>query len=291
MKNSSLLLLILSLAVLPCTAQVGINKDDPDPSSILHIDDTYRGVIFPRIANDAALTKTTDGLIYYNTTEKRFRYYNGTEWQCVNPWNSTPNPNEIVTDKAVIVNNTIKGFGTTPLGGIIMWSGDVSTNFDGTGKGTGNLNGWAICNGANGTPDLRGRFIVGYNGTSYTLGATGGNNSVTLTAANIPPHKHSVQGEGATINITSSGSHNHTGTTTAILKKSKSVGKNSGSGEGAQDDGAPVGGITINNQVHTHPNSSFNGVVGDGSGNGLGTQTNIDIRPQYYSLLYIMRIQ
>ena len=38
--------------------------------------------------------------------------------------------------------------------------------------------GWYLCNGSNGTPDLRDRFIVGA-GNSYSHGATGG--SVTAT--------------------------------------------------------------------------------------------------------------
>ena len=51
--------------------------------------------------------------------------------------------------------------------------------------------GWAICNGQNGTPDLRDRFIVG-TGSSYNLGNTGGANSVTLTTAQMPSHKHTT---------------------------------------------------------------------------------------------------
>lgn len=51
--------------------------------------------------------------------------------------------------------------------------------------------GWAICNGQNGTPDLRDRFIVG-TGSSYSLGNTGGANSVTLTTAQMPSHKHTT---------------------------------------------------------------------------------------------------
>ena len=52
--------------------------------------------------------------------------------------------------------------------------------------------GWAICNGQNGTPDLRDRFIVG-TGSSYNLGNTGGANSVTLTVAQIPAHTHTYE--------------------------------------------------------------------------------------------------
>lgn len=49
------------------------------------------------------------------------------------------------------------GTGTTtgaylvPVGGIIMWSGSIASI----------PTGWVLCNGSNGTPDLRNRFIVG----------------------------------------------------------------------------------------------------------------------------------
>ena len=44
--------------------------------------------------------------------------------------------------------------------------------------------GWAICNGSNGTPDLRDRFIVG-SGSTYSAGSTGGSADAT-----IPSHSH-----------------------------------------------------------------------------------------------------
>lgn len=60
--------------------------------------------------------------------------------------------------------------------------------------------GWALCDGTAGTPDLRGRFIVGTSGVApYTFGNSGGAGSVTLTEANIPPHTHTFtthQGAG-----------------------------------------------------------------------------------------------
>jgi microcystin-dependent protein len=76
--------------------------------------------------------------------------------------------------------NTVFGNGTIPIGGIIMWSGAVSSI----------PSGWALCNGANGTPNLRNRFIVGAGG-DYNPGDAGGSNSVTLTTAQIPEHSHS----------------------------------------------------------------------------------------------------
>lgn len=60
--------------------------------------------------------------------------------------------------------------------------------------------GWAICDGQNGTPDLRGRFIVatGQNVTpavgdlnpTYTLGNTGGENTHQLSYNELPKHSH-----------------------------------------------------------------------------------------------------
>ncbi|MBI4325506.1 MAG: tail fiber protein [Chloroflexi bacterium] len=66
-----------------------------------------------------------------------------------------------ITSSGVVVPspNTISGYGTIPLGGIIMWSGSSVPD------------GWALCNGQNGTPDLRNRFIVG-SGGEYTTGNT-----------------------------------------------------------------------------------------------------------------------
>lgn len=51
--------------------------------------------------------------------------------------------------------------GLVPRGVIAMW------------RGTTPPAGWALCNGQNGTPDLRDRFIVGAGG-GYAVGTTGG---------------------------------------------------------------------------------------------------------------------
>ena len=53
---------------------------------------------------------------------------------------------------------------------------------------------WALCDGQNGTPDLRGRFIVGAGGT-YAVGAKGGFDTVTLSVAQMPSHKHGIYGD------------------------------------------------------------------------------------------------
>ena len=83
-----------------------------------------------------------------------------------------------------------------PLGTIIMYAPASTSEFDGTGLGVGaNVIGWAICNGSNGTRDMRSRFVVGYNESDAdynTIGETGGAKTVSLTAAQNGPHTHTV---------------------------------------------------------------------------------------------------
>ena len=66
---------------------------------------------------------------------------------------------------------------TFPIGMIVMWYGTTVPN------------GWAICDGSNGTPDLRDKFIVGA-GYSYGKGATGGEKEVILSENELPLHSH-----------------------------------------------------------------------------------------------------
>ncbi len=90
------------------------------------------------------------------------------------------------------------GGSSIPTGGIIIWSGtEVPT-------------GWALCDGTNGTPDLRGRFVLGAGG-AYNPGDTGGSEEVTLTVAQLPAHKFSYSYKAnGTSNVLSSngGSYN-----------------------------------------------------------------------------------
>lgn len=53
--------------------------------------------------------------------------------------------------------------------------------------------GWALCDGTNGTPDLRGRFIYGFDSkkNSNKLFQYGGEENHALNIAEIPPHAHS----------------------------------------------------------------------------------------------------
>lgn len=80
----------------------------------------------------------------------------------------------------------------SPSGVIALWSGSEASI----------PSGWLLCNGLNGTPDLRDRFVVGA-GSHYARNDTGGANTVTTTgtvtiaghtlaASEIPKHTHSA---------------------------------------------------------------------------------------------------
>lgn len=61
----------------------------------------------------------------------------------------------------------------------------IAANFDGTGLGTNERLGWAICNGNNGTRNRQGRVALQYDPTNYpTLGAIGGSKDAVLVAHN-----------------------------------------------------------------------------------------------------------
>lgn len=67
--------------------------------------------------------------------------------------------------------------GVIPVGGILMWT---QSNIP---------DGWALCNGENGTPDLTSWFVMGAGG-GHNVGETGGAATVTLSIEQLPPHTH-----------------------------------------------------------------------------------------------------
>lgn len=103
-----------------------------------------------------------------------------------------------VGDGVTTWNALIEPFPAIPIGGVIQFSGSVATL---------SAN-WQLCDGTNGTPDLRDRFIVGAEGT-YPQGSIGGANTVALSVAEMPSHSHTVDPPSTT---SSSDSHSHTAT-------------------------------------------------------------------------------
>ena len=83
---------------------------------------------------------------------------------------------------------SLTGIVAVPSGCILIWSGAANAI----------PSGFVLCNGSNGTPDLRGKFVVGYHDGNgdYDVGDTGGAETVTLTTAQIPSHKHDTNIDG-----------------------------------------------------------------------------------------------
>ncbi len=181
----------------------------------------------------------------------------------------------------------VQALAPVPAGGIIMWSGSIGTI----------PTGWAICNGLNGTPDLRNKFVVAA-GDTYSPNDTGGENSVQLTENEIPSHTHTTSSDG---------SHSHTGSvSTATLRGSfsfvKGIEEPSASGvftknfqqatnglHASGSTGEGSGGWDFNGD-HSHTVSINN----DGShthniSNTGGGQAH-ENRPPYYALAYIMKL-
>ncbi|MDE3185291.1 MAG: hypothetical protein KGM16_17905 [Bacteroidota bacterium] len=101
----------------------------------------------------------------------------------------------------------LKPAGMVPKGIISMWSGaivDIPW-------------GYALCDGTNGTPNLSGRFIVGYNATDTdynAIGKSGGEKQHILTIAEMPAHTHTQTGIAAANSGTSgTGANNGTSNT------------------------------------------------------------------------------
>lgn len=150
-----------------------------------------------------------------------------------------------------------------PVGGIIIWSGS-SSNIP---------SGWRLCDGLEGTPDLRDRFVVGAGGNSYHVGDTGGEAAHTLTTAELPSHSH---GSG-TLTTNNAGEHRHT--YTCNYGETSSV---SGVGGPSSTNPANEGNPTSYDGIHTHAISGSTAAAGSGA-----AHNNL---PPYYALCYIMRI-
>lgn len=246
-----LLFAALALSAQCIKAQVGIGTVNPDTKVILHIQSKNKGILLPQI-NDTSVVEKREGSLIYNTETNKFKYFRSPYWISVNPLNADVNDNVTATGDLTVTNNltvglqaslntdangevaetgnltvngqrvdapnatvtanTFIGNGTIPVGGIIMWSGSTESIPEG----------WALCDGQNRTPDLRGRFIVGLsnndtkdhggyensekNNPDYlTIEATGGNNFVTLNTENVPAHSHNK----GTLSTEEAGQHQH----------------------------------------------------------------------------------
>lgn len=194
---------------------------------------------------------------------------------------------QAVGDISTKVATTAYVNGVLPYGVIMMWSGSVATV----------PTGWQLCNGSNGTPDLRNRFIVGA-GSTYSVAGTGGTTSVGLLETNLPSHSHSFSGSGS---ASSDGSHSH-GISVSISDPghSHTVHANPGGTSGAFGGGSSGGATNIGSSTNTTGISASASLSTDGSHShsisvsgsigSTGSGTAFSVLPPYYALCYIMKM-
>lgn len=145
-----------------------------------------------------------------------------------------------------------------PIGGCIVWA-DIDTS----GVPQNVPTGWALCDGENGTKDMRSAFIVGYDarpGSGYTdARTTGGSATVTFASHTVSAHSHggtTSAGTAHTHTVASSGAHANSGTTDAGSSHAHSVSTIASDGnEYTVDSGSAQ---TINTNVHLHLASAGN---------------------------------
>ena len=86
-----------------------------------------------------------------------------------------------------------RNFNYLPRGTIVIYNGTKAPS------------GWALCNGSNGTPDLRGRFVYGYGLRSgKTWKRSGGSETHKLSTNEMPKHSHSNR-----CSTSNAGNHRH----------------------------------------------------------------------------------
>ena len=129
-----------------------------------------------------------------------------------------------------------------------------------------------MCNGSNGTPDLRGKFVVGYSNTDsdYDVGDTGGAKDVILSAAQMPNHAHYFS------TTTTGGNHNH-----QYIDQYVVINNGYRPWPASNNDCAQRNINTSGSGSHSHSISGTTGSTGSGS--------SVENRPPYYALCYIMK--
>jgi len=153
------------------------------------------------------------------------------------------------------VEGKISGDGSVPRGIIVMWSGSINSI----------PSGWALCDGTNGTPDLRDRFILGIS-AQENPGGMGGAHSYTLTVSQLPSHTHMFTTDEA-------GEHYHG----LYMREDGVFGGGSNRMRYTSND---FGYVTREAGNHMHT-----GTTDSTGGNGV-----IDNRPAFYKLAFIFKL-
>ena len=216
-------------------------------------------------------------------------------------------PKEAIADNELeatqLSSNLVNSF--VPIGGIIMWSGTIAQAEA--------LTNWKICDGQNGTPDLRDKFVLGVGSSSVTSTAsvddTGGSNSITLTEGQMPSHNHNItdNGHSHTINnhthpsgtLAGSNTHNHnfqgvnandhndTERNATVMRNDSNTMYTASSPSGVQNKTISV---NISGNTGNPSDRGTNSVTTGITSQTQGNDESIDIRSAFLALCYIIRV-
>lgn len=169
------------------------------------------------------------------------------------------NTTQIATTAFVLANSVPSGF-------IGMWSGTIATI----------PSGWYLCNGSNGTPDLRDKFIVGASSDETSIAKTNITGSLTQTGGSkdaiAVSHSHTAT---STSSVTDPG-HTHT---------SPSNGAPNGGGAGAAFT-AGMGNTPGQTTLSSGTGISVSTSTTVASAGSSGTNANL---PPYFALAFIQK--
>jgi len=163
-----------------------------------------------------------------------------------------------------------------PTGVITMWYGSIASI----------PSGWYLCDGTNSTPDLRARFVVGANTTTYPVSATGGSADATLVSHN---HSASSSFSGSAL-----GTHTHAANDSGHTHTLPGSVANGGYGPAN-----PGANFSLFQTVTTNTGYAIVSITGASAGTPAGSvstsistegssATNANL-PPYYALAYIMK--
>ena len=173
-----------------------------------------------------------------------------------------------VSDEKIVTEKALQNYlqaaiqAALPIGVISMWSGSIAAV----------PSGWALCNGENGTPDLRERFIVGAGGKNITDPVDGDN-----------PDGYAIKEPGGSANAIVV-AHGHTITDPGHTHTTDNLAKVAVSGTPSIATSETAGLVVSVSTVPIQPADT--GISINHSG-APGTNANL---PPYFALAFIMRV-
>lgn len=160
--------------------------------------------------------------------------------------------------------------GSIPAGVICMWSGTLASV----------PSGWALCDGAGGTPDLRDRFIKGW-AAGVDPGDTGG--SFSYTPAGTISAITEVINHTHTVNVTDPGHTHVQGVNSATTGPNQGYGTDSSTNTRIDSDYSTSSATTGITAGTDNPAGGVGSITPTFTGDGA------TIEPPYFKLAYIIK--